>query len=195
MKPSSVVRTLSALAIAALIFTGCEDPHGPQEWVAIPDTVDLFSLNRQEHQGLPSGFDMLPGYNGQRLPIEAPGASGNWDFALMESAGKLQLVPAGISKDLANGAGIAALPEGTFESVTKVPGKADLYKESEAVLMEAGKVYAIRSRRFFGFAGENCTLYGILAPIEIDAEGGILRFEIMRNPNCHDRSMVPPKSK
>lgn len=195
MKPSSVVRTLCALVIAALIFTGCEDPYGPQEWVAIPDTVSLYSLSRVEHHNLPSAYDLLPGYNGQRLAVETPGASGNWDFALTESAGKLQLIPSGVIKDLASGAAIALLADGNFGAINKVPGDANLYKESEAVTLEAGKVYAIRSRRFFGLGGSNCVLYGKLAPIEIDTEAGELRFEIIRNPNCNDRSMVPPKSK
>lgn len=193
MKPSSTVRTIFALAIAALVFTGCEDPFGPEDWVAIPDTVDLFSLGRAEYQGLPSAFDLLSGFNGQRVSVETPGASGNWDFVLTESNGKLHLSPSGVVKDLVMGAGIAPLTGVTFESVTKVPGAAARYQDTASVPLEEGMVYAVRSRRYFGIAGESCVSYGKLAPIEIDHAAGVLRFEIIRNPNCNDRSMIPPK--
>lgn len=193
MKPSSVVRTICALAIAALVFTGCDDPYGPEDWVAIPDTVDLFSLGRQEYQGLPSAYDLLSGFNGQRVTVETPGASGNWDFVLTESNGVLQLSPSGVIKDLGAGAGIAPLIGETFESVTKVPGNVSRYQDTAAVTLEPGRVYAVRSRRYFGYTGESCVLYGKLSPIEIDNEAGILRFEIIRNPNCNNRSMLPPK--
>lgn len=193
MKPSSVLRTLCALAIAALVLTGCEDPYGPEDWEAVPDTVDLFSLNRQEYQGLPSAYDLLGGFNGQRLPVELPGATGNWDFVLTESDGRLQLSPAGVHKELNSGAGIAPLAEYDFESVKSVPARASRYTDSEPVDLEVGRVYAVRSRRYFGYLGESCFQYGKLAPIEIDNDAGVLRFEIIRNPNCNDRSMIPPK--
>lgn len=193
MKPSSFVRTLSALAIAALVFIGCEDPYGPEDWEAVPDTVSLFSLSRPEHQNLPSGYDLLPGYNGQRLAVEIAGASGNWDFALIDGEGTLQLIPAGINKELASGAGIALLDEGDFDEVKRVPGDPSRYKDAEAVPLELGRVYAVRSRSYYAYTGENCMLYGKLAPVEIDLDEGELRFEIIRNPNCNDRSLVPPK--
>jgi len=193
MKPSSIVRTFCALAIAALIFTGCEDPYGPDDWVAIPDTVDLFSLGRPEYHGLPSAYDLLSGFHGQRVAVETPGSSGNWDFVLTESDGKLYLSPAGIIKDLGLGSGIAPLPGETFESVTKVPGAAARYQDTTSVALEEGVVYAVRSRRYYGLVGESCVLYGKLAPIDIDHAAGVLRFEIIRNPNCNDRSMIPPK--
>jgi hypothetical protein len=63
-----------------------------------------------------------------------------------------------------------------------------------AVAVEVGQVYAIRSRRFSQYGGP-CALYGKLSPISIDPEEGVLRFEIVRNPNCNDRSMVPSKKK
>lgn len=196
MRPSGAVRILTSLAFAALVFTtGCSEDFGPSEWTADPDTVDLFSLSRGEYQGLPSAFDMLTGRHGQRVNVEVPGASGSWDFALIEADGQLKLMPAGVLPDLDNGAGISLLPGETFESVTKVPGDRSLYQESTAVALEAGQVYALRSRSYFAFGGQGCSLYGKLSPISIDLESGVLRFEVVRNPNCNDRSMVPPKKK
>ncbi len=197
MRPIGAVRILSALAIAALVTTtGCDDNIGPADWVAVPDTVDLFSLSRHDYQGYPAGFDVLSGAAGRRVTIEDPGASGNWDFALVESDGRLMLMPAGFVRDLDIGAGIALLDKGeTFESVTKVPGDPAKYHESELVALEAGRIYAVRSRRYYGYGGQSCSLYGKLSPITLDEAGGILRFEFMRNPNCSDRSMVPPKKK
>jgi hypothetical protein len=196
MRPSGAVRILSSLAFAALIFTtACNDDFGPSDWVAVPDTVDLFSMSRDEYQGLPAAFDLLGNGHGQDMVVEYPGASGNWDFALKEMDGRLVLIPAGVLRDLEGGAGIAPLPNETFETLDKIPGDPALYQDSTAVTLEAGRVYAVRSRRYYAFGGQSCSRYGKLSPVSIDDEEGILRFEIVRNPNCNDRSMIPPKSK
>src|SRR5690606_71202 len=113
--------------------------------------------------------------------------------ALTEADGKLQLIPSGIVRELERGAGIAPLAETDFEAVTKVPGESSLYREDEGVPMEVGKVYAIRSRRFYHFTGATCSLYGKLTPISADTDSGVLRFVIVRNPNCNDRSMISSK--
>jgi hypothetical protein len=190
------VRILCSLAIAALVFsTGCNDNFGPTDWSAAPDTVDLFSLSRADYQGLPAGYDILSGRHGQRVAIETPGASGNWDFALIEADGQLMLMPAGALRDLSNGAAIGLLEGETFESVTKVPGDPSRYQDSVAVPLEAGHAYAVRSRHYYAYGGQACSLYGKLSPISIDLAKGELRFEVVRNPNCNDRSMIPPKSK
>lgn len=197
MRPSGTVRILASLAVMALVFTtGCDDQFGPTQWVAIPDTVDIFSLNRTEYLRLPSGYDVLYGNNGQRTTIEDPGASGNWDFALAEQAGVLSLLPAGAIAELRDSnSGIARLPGENFDSIERVPRDNSVYQDTAAVPLEAGMVYAIRSRRFHAYGGQVCNLYGKLTPVSIDEEAGILRFAIVRNPDCNDTSMVPPDSK
>jgi hypothetical protein len=182
--------------VVLVITTGCDDQFGPTHWVARPDTVDLFSLTRAEYLKLPAGFDMLHGDNGQPVTIEEPGASGNWDFALTEVGGRLSLLPAGAIAELGDTrSGIARLPGAVFESVTEVPRDRSLYQDTVPVELEAGMVYAVRSRHYYLYAGQNCSSYGILTPISINEEDGTLRFAFMRNPNCNDISMVPPKAK
>lgn len=195
MRPSGAVRILTSLAIAALVFTtGCSDELGPDEWSAVPDTVKLYSLSRDGYQGLPAAFDLLTGRHGQRILVETPGASGNWDFALVEDNGRLMLMPAGVRRELQNGAGVGLLAGESFEGVTKVPGDRAMYQDSVSVPLESGRVYALRSRTFY-YGSQPCSLYGKLSPITIDAAAGELSFEVVRNPNCNDRSMVPPEPK
>jgi hypothetical protein len=178
--------------VVLVITTGCDDQFGPGHWVAKPDTVDLFSLKRAEYLKLPSGFDML---DGVQVTIEEPGASGNWDFALTEVGGRLALLPAGAIAELGDTrSGIARLPGAVFESVTEVPRNRSLYQDTVPVELEAGMVYAVRSRHYY-LVSQNCSSYGILTPITINEDEGTLRFAFMRNPNCNDISMVPPKAK
>jgi hypothetical protein len=196
MKPSGAVRILTPLAFAALavVMTGCDDQFGPSDWSTEPDTVDLYSLSRAEYQGLHAGYDLVPspvsggGRHGRRVAVEVRGASGSWDFALIESEGGLELLPAGAFLGLANGAGIGLLPGADFESLDKVPGDRASYQDTAAVALGAGQVYALRSRTSSG-----CAFYGKLRPIDLDLAEGRLRFEVVRNINCNDRSMVPPK--
>lgn len=197
MRPNGTVRVLSVLGLVALVATGCDDRFGPSDWIATPDTVDLYSWNRPEYLGLPSGYDLIPGLHGhgQRVAVDNPAVTGNWDFALVEEDGEFLLMPAGVLKGLENGAGIAPLPDEAFDALTKVPGSRDLYNETESVAVVVGQAYAVRSRNYFGFAGQRCSSYGKLRPISVNQEEGILRFEVIRNPNCNDRSMVPPKKK
>jgi len=195
MRPKRAARFTGALGLIALAFTtACDDDFGPVDWDATPDTVDLYSWVREEYRRLPTGYDLLSGRHGQRVAVDDPGSSGNWDFALLEGDDELILLPAGALTDLgATGAGILTLSELDFEGVTKVPGGRDTYLESDPVTAEVGRLYALRSRRYYGIIGQDCHLYGLLRPISIDLAEGILRFEVIRNPNCNDRSMVPPK--
>lgn len=201
MRPNGAVPVLSVLGLAALLsVTGCDDRLGPEHWSAIPDTVELYSWDRPEYQGFSAGFDMvgrqLDQPHGQPVAVDNPGSSGNWDFALRERDGQLFLMPAGVMKNLDLGSGIAHRPNESFESLTKIPGNPEVYTFSEFVEIEEGEVYALRSRRFYGgFSGQSCFLYGKLRPISLDQTEGILRFEIITNPNCNDRSMIPPKKK
>jgi hypothetical protein len=181
----------SAILLLSLSFaTACKDNLGPSDWVAYPDTVDIFSLSRPDYQGLPSAYDMV---NRQRVAVEALGVTGSWDFALLEEGGALKLMPSGAIKGLDSSAGIAPLAGKAFDDVTTLPSDTALYKRTSAVALESGVVYAVRSRRYYPYSGAACSMFAKLEPVTIDAAKGELRFRIVRNPNCNDRSMVPPK--
>lgn len=193
MHPSGTVTRLASSAILLLtlaLATGCKDNFGPTLWSDSPDTVAIWSLSRPDFQGLPSAYDMV---NSQRLAVEALGATGSWDFALVEEEGALKLMPSGAIKGLDSSAGIAPLPGRGFDELKELPGDTARYKRTSAVALEPGMVYAIRSRRYYPYSGAACSSFAKLEPVRIDAANGELLFRIVSNPNCNDRSMVPPK--
>lgn len=178
------------LLLLVPIVAACDDGLGPQFWNATPDTMVIHSASRSEYLGIPSAIDVtadpiLP------LPIEASGVTGNWDFMLAEDAGGLLLVPASVLPAIDSRARIAVLQGQDFDSLNEAPRDTALYSAA-AVQLRPNTVYVIRSRR------SNCGFstgyrYAKLKPVDINATLGTLRFAIVRNPYCDDRSFVPPE--
>lgn len=188
---AGVVRSLRRLLPLVVVFTAaCEDPFGPRTWVATPDTVWIYSASRPEYLGFASAVDITSSPV-LALPIEAPSVTGNWDFTIIEESGELKLAPASFFAGLESRARISELPNRTLESVTEASRDTTTYTVNPVPLV-AGTVYVIRSRR------ASCGLssgvkYAKLRPVEINEAEGTLRFEIVRNPYCDDRSFVPPE--
>lgn len=186
MRPlCSLVVTL--LVAAALAACG-DDPLGPQDWVASPDSVTLFSASRSELVGLPSAFDVVTGI---RLAIEEPGVTGQWDVVLLEEEGQLVLVPAVAFAGLTSRARVAYLENQDFATLVRAPGDSASYSAAP-VPVRLGGVYVLRSRRtscqFFGSG----SMYAKIEVVEVDAAEGHISFRSIRNPNCGDRALVPP---
>jgi hypothetical protein len=173
-----------------LLAAACDDPFGPANWDATPDTVVLFSASRAEYIGHSSAVDITT-VPVAALPLEVPGLTGNWDFALTDGDGGLALAPASAFAGLESRARIAVLEGQTLDDVRQAPRDTALYRATP-VVVRPGDVYVIRSRRS-SCGGTNGYRYAKVQTVEIDVPRGIYRFEIVRNPYCDNRSFIPPQ--
>lgn len=184
---------LPALA-AALVFLpvlaacGDEDPFGFNDWTLSPDTAFLYSLARPE-LNLASGFNLNAR---QAIRVEAAGSTGSWDFLVNTVAQQMVFVtPSAVG--LETNAAIARIDGETFESIRSAPGDTTVYVRTEEVPIELGQLYVVRTNEQNGAFGQRCTYYGKIEPIEIDVQGGTLRFRYDSNPICNSRDLVPPE--
>ena len=178
---------LSLLILLAASVAACDDGLGPQPWDATPDTVSLYSASRSELLGYPSAFDFV---NLAVIRVESPGSAGSWDVVLAGSAG-LQLVPAGAFEGQDSRAGIAVITGTTFEALTSAPTDTSQYS-SQAVALQQGGVYVVRTRRAV-CSFSTAVHFAKIKVVSIDAARGVASFAVVRNPDCNDRSFVPPK--
>lgn len=178
------------LPILVLALAACDDPFGPGSWVAVQDTLTMYSASRAQYVGLGSALDAVTDPV-TVLPIEVPGATGNWDLALIEDGSGLQLAPAGAFTGLEeNRSRIAVLEGRDFATLEEAPSDTTRYSAAP-VPVRMGVVYVLRTRK----AGCGLTTgyrYAKIRPVAIDAARGIFTFVITRNPFCDDRSLVPP---
>ena len=175
---------LTAIVVPALAACNDEPDFGFGEWEAQLDTVTLYSVDRDEHQGLPSAYDIR---FTRTYRVEDPGATGNWDFVLTGGdVGPLTLTPVGAFFDIENNAGFA-LSDDTFEEVEDAPAASSAYVTDEAVALEPDVVYIVRSR------SGSCLQFAKLEPIDIDPDAGTFTFHVTANPNCNDTALVPPE--
>ena len=186
---SGAVRKLRFfLLIGAVALAGCDDPLGPSVWNDTPFTVRLWSIDRVEHLTLPSAFDF---YTQDRVSVEYPNQSMNWDFMLSDVGGGLALRPQGAYPDFNSRAGIAVITDRSFEEIDRAPGDG-AYVTDAAVPVSEGDVLVVRSRLAPCFYGSGY-FYGKLKVTEVDVEEGTLTFEVVANEICNDRSLVSPK--
>lgn len=181
------------LSLIALALAGCDDPLGPQPWNETPIEVQLWSIDRTEHIGLPSAFDF---FNRQRVAVEDPRSALGWDVVVSDVEGGLAFVPAGAFPDIGTDVGIAVITGVSFDDLLEAPRDANAYITDRAVPLVEGGVYVVRTRRAacatFGFA-TIAPRYGKVTVTEIDLEEGSVVFKVVVNPNCNDRSFVSPE--
>jgi hypothetical protein len=185
----AVHRLLRIIPLVVLV-AACDDPYGPRFWNAVPVEVPVYSVSRLEYTGLPSAIDLVMDPV-RSLPIEIPGATGNWDFLLADRQGGegLVLVPAA-ELDNQSRSRIAVLRNVDFLDVREAPRDTALYSAG-AVPLEEGVVYVFRSRRSpCGFT--TGFRYAKALPVNVDVVNGTAVLAIVRNPYCDDRSFVPP---
>jgi hypothetical protein len=184
-----VHRLKRLVPLMVLMVAACNDPYGPALWDATPDTLLVYSASRAEYLGQASAVDIGFQSGPAAFPLESPGVTGSWDFALTDIDGGLALTPASAFEGLDSRARIGVLPDRDLDDVVRAPS--DTVFKADPVLVEAGNVYAVRSRRV-SCSGVSGYLYGKLRAVAIDETAGTLRFEIVVNPYC-DRSFVPPE--
>lgn len=187
---SAVHRIKQFLPIMAVVLGACGDSTGPAFWDASPDTLLMYSASVPEYIGLRSALDVIASPV-RAVPIEASGATGQWDVALVHDGGSLALVAASAFEGISSRAAVAVIEDAAFDDVDRAPSDTAAYS-SQPVPLRSNVVYIIRSRRSScGFT--NGFRYAKLKPIDIDHAAGTFRFSIVRNPFCDDRSFVPPE--
>ncbi len=110
-----------------------------------------------------------------------------WDlvFAVME--GEPVWLPRGFFDGLEASSGVVRI-EGTFESVTSVPGDREVYITDEPVPIILDAVYAVRSRPDPAVLFP-CRVFAKLRVLSIEGDPARATFEILWNPNCDDTNV------
>jgi hypothetical protein len=176
--------------VLPVALAGCGDSLGLATWSATPDTVTLFSLSRPELLGRPSAYDfvLLTPIN-----VESSSATGNWDIVLEERSGAFVMVPASNFPTVTSRAGIALQANATtLEQVTEAPSDTSLFRR-DPVPIQPGSVYVVRSRRESCATLGSGVFYAKIRALTIDASVGTFVFEVVRNPYCNDRKLIPPE--
>ena len=183
-------RVPAMIAVTAALLVGsvaCGDDPFAFDWSDAPDTVQLYSMARPE-LNLVSAFNFL-----QNLPIqvENPASTGTWDVAVDTRGGEIVFLPPG-ALNVSGAARIATLESMSLSDVTEAPSDTLLYVRDQAVPVEMGDVYIVRTNRQIGSFGRSCVYYAKVEAVSIDPVGGTLTFREVTNPVCNDRDLVPP---
>lgn len=176
----------AALAVGS-VATACGDDPFAIRWQESPDTVLLYSLARPE-------LNLVSGFNFQsRFPvtIERATATGTWDVAVDTRGGQIVWLPPG-ALGIDGKAGIAELPGEIFEEVIEAPNDTAAYTSSDAVPVQMGTIYVIRTNQSIGGYGTRCVYYYKVEPLVIDADRGTLTFKYDGSPVCNDFKLIPP---
>lgn len=166
---------------AALAAAGCQNPFEPEPTpVPGPESHVLHDF-RAGPLVEPSAFDLF-----SAAPVRTDQNSG-WDFLFFVTAGgDPQLRPRAVVIGDGSTAGLQPV-QGAFDELLQVPEGG--YTADAPTAVEAGAVYAARSRRSSG-----CTRFGKLTVDSVDAAAGRLFLTTVVNPNCNDRSVEPAET-
>lgn len=187
-------RVVAIIALSfAVLAAACEDPNaGLLDPALVTDTV-LVSAPTATGASVPSALDLSA--LTLRFPEQATDAA-NWDLALRVRDGQLVFLPAGYFgiRDPVAGtrskAGIThPITDQTLESLREAPAS-DRFVTDSAVVLQAGALYAARSR------GQSCGFttgfnYAKIKILSADPATGQLSLVITVNQNCGDLRLVP----
>lgn len=180
--------SVAVLAVATILVVGvvgCDDPYAI-DWEESPDTVLIYSLARPE-MNLPSAFDFV---SNVPLMVESPLSTGQWDLALDTQGGELVFLPPG-ALGVASSSRLAHFPNTTWDDVTQAPSDTTQYSRADPVPVRAGDIYVLRTHVSRGFYGMSCVYFGRIQPLEIDVDGGVLRFMYDVSPVCNSLRLIP----
>ncbi len=165
----------------------CDDDLFKINWEEDPDTAYLYSLARPE-LNLLSAFDFIGRH---AVRIESPNATGQWDMVLDTQGGELVFLPPEAVGVPVSKARIIPMGDVAFEEVRRAPSDTTLYVGDEAVPVEVGHVYVIRTRSQADLYGRSCVFYGKFQPLEQDPTAGTLTFMFDVSPVCNSRKLYP----
>ncbi len=188
--PHSKLRFLAALLVAGALASACGDDPFLVRWEENPLQATVYTVNREPYDlPRPSAFHMM---ERRAVILEDPQSQGRWDFAVERQGDGLVFLPPRVL-GVTSQAGVAAIPQAAWVDVVMAPADTAAYATRTAVPIELGTIYVIRSHQQPGFFGRLCSHYGKVEPLEIDVEAGTLRFLHDVNPDCNNRSLIPPR--
>jgi len=176
----------AALAVGT-VASACGDDPFAIRWEESPDTVLLYSLARPE-LNLGSAFNFQTRFP---VTIEEANSTGFWDVAVDTRGGEIVFLPPG-ALGIDSRAGIAELPNTTFEEVTEAPNDTAAYTSVNPVTVRMGTIYVVRTSESIGGYGTRCVYYHKVQPLIIDPDRGTLTFKFDGSPVCNDFSLLPP---
>lgn len=176
----------ASVGLSTLALGACGDDPFEVRWASDIDTVTLYSLARPE-LGLASAFDFA---NLRLQVVENIGATGSWDLAVDDDGTRALFVPPG-ALGIASRAGIAPIAGVSFDDVTEAPADTALYVRDQAVPVQVGRTYALRTRELRGFFSQLCVYYAKIQPTAVDLDAGTVEFFYEASPACNDRNLVP----
>ena len=175
------------LLLPALIASAAcgRDPFA-LEWIASADTVRLYAISRPE-ANIETGFD----FGARRtVRIEAPATTTAWDLTVdVEGTRATFLTPGffGVESDAA----LLELPNENFDDIEDAPEDDDLYIGDQAVPVNLGSLYVVRTRRLRSNYGQLCNHYAKMVPLDVDPEERSVVFVFDTNGICNSRKMQP----
>jgi hypothetical protein len=110
-----------------------------------------------------------------------------WDVAFAMLDGVSVWLPRGFFEGLEVTSGVTML-EGTFDSIRFVPRDKEDYEDQEAVPIDVGAVYAVRSRNDPG-RSIPCKIFGKIEVLSIMGDPARMRFRVYWNRNCDDTNV------
>jgi hypothetical protein len=179
---SGPILGLLVIAVTVPSMAGC-DPFEPR-MLPLGDTVSLYSLARPEYIGRPSAFDF---YSPVSVVLESLRARGpdDFDVAFTEADGQFLFLPAGLFETFSIRPGVVRITSGeSFEALEVAPSEG--YVTEESVPLEAGGLYAVRSRDVGA-----CSRYAKFEVLDLDPDG-VVEFRFLRNNLCNDRTLTLP---
>ena len=192
LERSANLRGLRPAPIAALValsvgLASCGSDPFAFPWELDADTVLLYSLARPE-LNLEAAFNFN---NRRKVRVEAATATGTWDVAVDTRGGQIVLLPPG-ALGISSKAGVTALPGLSFDDVIDAPEDTAVYSRFEAVAVQMGTIYVVKTSQSPGIFGRACSYYAKLEPLIIDVEGGTLTFKFDASPVCNSLRLIPP---
>jgi hypothetical protein len=177
----------------ALVLSGCEDPAwGRQDPLIATDTVELAAPTAGLPE-VPSALDVIAvgGFiQGGRFPERVADANQGWDLAVRVREGRVVFVPSSALGFESRAGWVGPVQGQTFEGLREVPAGAR-FETQNAMVIEPGAIYVIRSREFTtGFMGR-CAQFAKLQALEVDAAAGTVSVQIASNERCFDTRLVP----
>lgn len=180
------IRNLAlVIVVSAAGLTACGDDPFAFNWVADPDTVELYVLSRPE-TNLLSAFDFF-----SRIPkrLEAPTTGDLWDLTVDYRDGQFVWLPPG-ALGITSDAALATLEGHTFDTAEEAPADTTEYVGDVPIPIRLDPIYVIRTRRHQGTF--LCNYYGKIEVLETDSIVGTVRFQFDVNRICNSRDLVPP---
>ena len=189
---SANLRGLRPAPVAALValsvgLTACGGDPFAFPWQLSPDTVLLYSLARPE-LNLEAAYNFN---NRRKVRVESARATGTWDVAVDTRGGQIVLLPPG-ALGISSKASVASLPGLSFDDVLDAPEDTAAYSRFDAVPVQMGTIYVVKTSQSPGIFGTACSYYAKLEPLVIDVEGGTLRFKFDASPVCNSLRLIPP---